>query len=312
MLNLEMLIKEELLPLRLPSFVEKTHEQHIAWRAYGFGAWRRGEVSLLECVENLMPGRFKSPELQHKLQALLDRELEGIFERAGLYQEVPTLFEKPFIATSPQRFKNWLVALRLINEVILQDEYRARGRITEDSIVIDAGANIGTFSVFAATLASRGKIYAFEPARSTFDTLEKNLGTYANAVAVQSALGDRLGETELLIENSSGEGNTLTESGMSGSYSGKEEVPITTIDAFVHGQKLSGVDFIKVDSEGFEKQILEGATETIKKYRPALSLSAYHKQGDPARLTALISSYSPHYRFELKSSPELDLICDAR
>ncbi len=312
MLDLEMLIKEELFPLRLPSFVEKSHEQQIAWRAYGFGVWRRGEISFLECVRNLLPGRFKSPELQRKLQSLLDKELEAIFERTGLYNQIPMLFGKPFRATGPEKFKNWLVALRLINEVILQDEYRAQGRIADDSIVIDAGANIGTFSVFAATLASRGKVYAFEPARSTFETLEKNLGIYENAVAVRSALGNNIGETELLIESSSGEGNTLAESGLAGSYSDKETVPITTIDAFVRARNLARVDFIKVDTEGFENEILEGARETVQKFRPAMALSAYHKPGDSERLQALIRSYVPEYRFELKFSPELDLICDAR
>ncbi|MBI2610929.1 FkbM family methyltransferase [Candidatus Kaiserbacteria bacterium] len=310
MIDLEMLIKDELLPLRLPSFVEKTHEQHIAWRAYGFGAWRRGDVTFLECVQNLLPGRFKSATLQHKLQALLDRELEEIFEQAGLYREAPVLFGKPFVATEPGKFKNWLVALKLVNEVILQDEYRARGRIRPDSIVVDAGANVGTFSALSARLAREGKVYAFEPAQTTFDALEKNLHPYGNATAVRSALGNRAGEAELHIESSSGEGNTLAESGLLGSYSGKETVPITTIDTFVREQQLPRVDFIKIDTEGFEKEILEGAAGTIQNYHPALALSAYHKPGDPEHLAALVRSFVPEYRCELKSSPELDLICD--
>lgn len=310
-LDLGAFVQNELQSLRLPTFVDTAREQQIAWRAYGFGAWRRGEVSFFECARNFLPGRFKPPALQRKLQSLLDKELEGVFERAGIYRGVPTLFGQPLFSTNPSRFKNWLVAIKLINEVILQDEYRAHSRIKEDSIVIDAGANIGTFSVFAATLASQGKVYAFEPTRSTFETLEKNLQPYPNAVAVHNALGNHVGQAELLIENSSGEGNTLAETGLAGSYSGKEIVPVTTIDAFVREQNLPHVDFIKIDTEGFEKEILEGAIETIKKYRPAMSLSAYHKRGDPERLKATISSYCSDYRFELKSSPELDLICDA-
>ena len=311
MLDLESFTKNELHVLRLPTFVETAREQLVAWRAYGFGAWRRGNVTFLECVENLLPGRFKSPALQHKLQGLLDRELKEIFDRAGIYRETPTLFGRPFLATSPGGFRNWLVALRLINEVILQDECRARGRIRPDSIVIDAGANIGTFSALSARLAREGKVYAFEPTRTTFDALEKNLHPYGNATAVRSALGNRVGGAELHIESSSGEGNTLAESGLLGSYSGKETVPITTIDTFVREQQLRRVDFIKVDTEGFEKEILEGAAETIRAHRPALSLSAYHKPGDPSALKALISSYCGEYQCELKSSPELDLICMA-
>ncbi len=310
-IDLERFIEDELLPLRLPPFVEKMREQHIAWRAYGFGAWRRGEVSFFECVRNLLPGRFKSPELQQKLQALLNRELEDMFQRVGLYGAATHLLGKPFFVTSPEGFKNWLVALRLINEIILQEEYRARGRIKGDSIVIDAGANIGVFGTLAATIARQGNVYAFEPTRATFDVLKENLKPYPNAVAIQRALGNREGTTELLIESTSGEGNTLSESGMGGSYSCTEIVSVTTVDSFVREYDLPRVDFIKIDTEGFEGKILEGAAETIKQYHPALSLSAYHKPGDPERLKALISGYYPEYRFELKSSPELDLMCDA-
>ncbi|MBI4093964.1 FkbM family methyltransferase, partial [Candidatus Kaiserbacteria bacterium] len=189
MLDLKMLIKDELLPLRLPSFVAGAREQQIAWRAYGFGAWRRGEITLAECARNLLPGRFKSEELQRQLQGLLDRELNGIFTHEGLCRDMPTLFGKPFFATAPGAFKNWLVALRLINEVILQDEYRAHGRIAEGAVVIDAGANIGAFSVFAASLAPQAKIYAFEPTRATFEILKKNLQPYQNVTVLQGAHG---------------------------------------------------------------------------------------------------------------------------
>ncbi|MBI4129053.1 MAG: FkbM family methyltransferase [Parcubacteria group bacterium] len=312
MLDLEALIKGELLPLRLPSFVAHAREQQIAWRAYGFGAWRRGDLSFLECVRNLLPGRFKSPELQRKLQGLLDRELDAIFDREEVYRTVPTLFGNPFQATAPAAFKNWLVALRLINEIILQDEYRVRERISKEAVVIDAGANIGVFTVFSARIAKEGAVYAFEPTSATFESLQKNARPYGQVVVKRSALGNRIGQAELLVANSSGEGNTLTDSGIQGAYDDKEVVPITMIDAFVHEQKLSRVDFIKIDTEGFEKEILEGAVETIRRHRPALALSAYHKEGDPERLQALIKSICGDYRCELKLSPELDLICDAR
>jgi FkbM family methyltransferase len=310
-LSLETFIREELEPLRLPTFVETAREQKIAWRAYGFGAWRRGELSFSECVRNLLPGRFKTPALQRKLQALLDHEVDRMFRKAGLYGESPTLFEKPFSAASMQDFKGWLAAVRLINEVVLQDEYRA-DRIANDAVVIDAGANIGAFTVFAALRAPEGRVYAFEPTKITFDTLERNTKPYSHVIAIHSALGNRVGNAELLIESASGEGNSLAEANLAGSYSGKETVPVTTIDAFVRERHLPRVDFIKIDTEGFEKEILEGAQETLQKFRPALALSAYHKQGDPVRLTSLIQSYVPEYRYELKKSPELNLICDCR
>ncbi|MDO8521806.1 MAG: FkbM family methyltransferase [bacterium] len=313
-LDLCTFIKNELGPRGLPTFAVTARKEQIAWRTTGWRAWRAGEIRFHDFLRNLLPGRFKSAALQRKLQTFLHGEVEEVFRRAGLYRGTATLFGEPFSATSPRGFKNWLLAIKLINEVILRDEYQARLHIADGAVVIDAGANIGTFAVLSATLAPRGRIYAFEPAHTTFQTLERNLKPYPNAAAVHSALGNRIGSAELLVNESFDAGNSLTESGVPaeliGSYfHDKETVPITTIDAFVREHNLPRVDFIKMDTEGFEKQILEGAKETIHTHRPAMSLSAYHKPGDPERLKAIIAGYCPEYRFVLKNSPELDLIC---
>lgn len=68
----------------------------------------------------------------------------------------------------------------LFDEIFTRRTY-LRGGVTlrEDAVVLDVGANIGMFSLFASELAPRGTIYAFEPVASVFDVLRRNLADYA-------------------------------------------------------------------------------------------------------------------------------------
>ena len=67
-------------------------------------------------------------------------------------------------------------------------------------------------------------------------------------------------------------------------------------------------DFLKMDTEGAEGIILQGAAETIKKMKPILAFSAYHHPEDKEELPKLVSSIAP-YNFKVILEDEEDLIC---
>jgi hypothetical protein len=64
--------------------------------------------------------------------------------------------------------------------------------------------------------------------------------------------------------------------------------PLTTIDKLVSELKLERVDFIKMDIEGAEPKALAGAHDTLAKYHPRLSISAYHKPDHPKLIPAAV------------------------
>jgi hypothetical protein len=108
-------------------------------------------------------------------------------------------------------------------------------------------------------------------------------------------------------------GSTISDSGMAliGAEKGDlvpEEVSITTIDDFVAERRLEKLDFIKVDAEGYEKQILLGARETIRRLRPILAVSAYHFPNDKTDIATLVEGTSPDYTHRCSSRAEEDLI----
>ncbi len=70
---------------------------------------------------------------------------------------------------------------------------------------------------------------------------------------------------------------------------------MTTIDDFVIKEKLSQIDFIKMDIEGAELKALEGAKITLEKFAPKLSICTYHNKGDGEKIRELILKYNKNY-----------------
>lgn len=81
------------------------------------------------------------------------------------------------------------------------------------------------------------------------------------------------------------------------SNNGNEVIDLDTIDNVLNGRRAT---FIKMDIEGAEYLALLGAKETIKKYRPRMALSVYHKPQDIIEIPALLLEYVEDYKFALR------------
>jgi hypothetical protein len=75
-----------------------------------------------------------------------------------------------------------------------------------------------------------------------------------------------------------------------------EKIKITTLDNFVHQENIKKIDFIKVDIEGAERDMLKGAYNVLKEFAPKLALCTYHFPDDPEVLEGLIKDANPNYR----------------
>jgi len=133
--------------------------------------------------------------------------------------------------------------------------------IGEDDVVLDLGANIGYYVLKEAPLAK--KVIAIEPVSSNFSLLQKNVATnnHPNVELHRFAFGDYIGEAKIFISENS---NHHSFSGhMDGKIVGEEVVPITTLDDFVSNGTLP--TFIRMDVEGYEYNILKGASNLLEK-----------------------------------------------
>jgi FkbM family methyltransferase len=159
--------------------------------------------------------------------------------------------------------------------------------VPHDATVIDVGAHAGQFAKLFAHLAPAGRVYAFEPstyARSIL-TLAVHARRLRNVTVVARGLGDAPGEAVLStpIKTSGSVRYGLAHLGTGGAGR-TEAVPIVTLDAFAAEQRLSRIDFVKADVEGWEARMLAGGEQTLRRWRPPMLLELVdghlHRAGD--------------------------------
>jgi FkbM family methyltransferase len=169
--------------------------------------------------------------------------------------------------------------------------------------VIDVGAFIGDHTVFYARHAPQ--VYAFEPNPLAFECLSRNLEEFNNVRCFRVGLGAASGSAAI-VENENAGMATLVEG---------EGTPIIALDSL----NLSGVSFIKIDAEGWECDVLEGARETIARCRPVMLIevndSALRGQGrTPAELITKIAGmqYTMRnvYPDQKMVGPQYDALCE--
>lgn len=125
-------------------------------------------------------------------------------------------------------------------------------------VVIDVGANEGDWALRAVELASRGNVklslFAFEPCAETRAVLSQRLAQHQGVNIVDRAVSSAVGEGYFYSsENGSG---TNSLSGVSGAR--REFVAVTTLDYFLSEKGIKRVDMLKIDTEGFDLEVLRG------------------------------------------------------
>lgn len=157
--------------------------------------------------------------------------------------------------------------------------------IPEDAVVIDVGAHAGQFTKLFARLAPMGFVYAVEPqsyARTILRTALR-LNRIRNVAVVPLALGAASGVATLTLpvkaSGSFGFGLAHLGDPETGRAAVREAVGVATLDAMAAALGLARLDFIKADIEGYELSLIEGARQTLRRFRPALLI-----EHDPARL----------------------------
>lgn len=136
--------------------------------------------------------------------------------------------------------------------------------------IVDVGANIGLYTVWAARcIGDSGRVYAFEAAPSTSDVLRKNIAANGckNVTVVTRAVMDKKGTTAFFIEDSSGTSGVFP----SGREKSCVEVEAVSLDEYFQEQGWPDVHVIKIDVEGAEKLVLDGMRELCRR-SPGLKL----------------------------------------
>jgi FkbM family methyltransferase len=143
-------------------------------------------------------------------------------------------------------------------------------------VCLDIGANVGALTlVMASAVGLSGRVHAFEPGPTIHRRLLRNLGLNPELRGVVTpyalGLGRAPGELRYTEEmDNRGNGRLST--------SGDTVVPVARLDDLAGQLNLSQLDFIKMDVEGMELDVLEGARQILERFRPVLCFETIYRR----------------------------------
>ena len=139
--------------------------------------------------------------------------------------------------------------------------------IQSGDVVVDAGAFVGSHTLKLAKLAAPGKVHAFEPQEKLPQLIADNmrLNNLTNVQVYPVALGGKNCQTTMKYINHGNKGASPISGCLPNEENGTE---LRTIDSF----RFQHVDFMKIDVEGFELEVLKGAEKTLKRDMPVLMI----------------------------------------
>ncbi len=147
-----------------------------------------------------------------------------------------------------------------------------------DMTIYDVGANVGFHALGAARrVGVRGSVICFEPLAENAKRIEYNAAAngLTNIKTVTIALGSSAGEAAFWTSEKPTWGKLASVGKKPDRYAGEVTVKIERLDSIVDELRLAPPELIKIDVEGAELDVLEGARETLERYRPTMLIEAH-------------------------------------
>lgn len=174
----------------------------------------------------------------------------------------------------------------------------------QSPIIFDVGANIGTFTSWMAKTYAKGKIYSFEPQRLVFQMICGNMAinNIDNVYLFNLALGKENKTIELeepdYFKNEDFGTFSIAKQMIPSKSNYTSIVDVVTLDSFVEKQKINRIDFLKIDAEGMDLDVLVGARKSIIMFKPNILVE--HSDNEISILDELKQELSQYdYKFEV-------------
>ncbi|RDK84823.1 FkbM family methyltransferase [Marinirhabdus gelatinilytica] len=226
-------------------------------------------------IYNIIPKKYRNSLGKSKvLKPLRDvffrtksgfRELQVPVEKCYGKYEVSFQFVSSIQIATKAKKKG--IETRLLNNSIriLQ---QSRPRLANDYIIADVGANFGYLSlVWSQTVCNQGKVYAFEPHPNLFAAIQKSIAVnkLENSITPTNvAVGKQKGSIAISLASTT----SNTKEGEVGEAQLKSKATIQMITIDEYFMDFERLDFIKIDVDGIELDILQGAEEILARLKP--------------------------------------------
>ncbi len=161
----------------------------------------------------------------------------------------------------------------------------------------DVGANAGQTITKLVSAFPDAEVHAFEPVKKTYDLIRSRFASYNNLTLNQLALGDRNAEMDIYVPQH----DTMASLVKPSDYVESEQVRVQTLDAYCDEHNIATIDLLKIDAEGYDLQVLKGATTLLENQAIKLVLvelgfdpkSSYHVPFD------IVHGYLADYGFDV-------------
>jgi FkbM family methyltransferase len=190
----------------------------------------------------------------------------------------------------------------LLRSIFVSREYAALFPFYEPAVILDVGAHYGYFSLFASRNAGpEARIYAFEPNRHNFARLQQNLAACgaANVRPFHCAIGGAAGRGQLFAGDSVNH-SLRGDYRLAGTAGAPEEVEVKTLAQVLDENQIDRVDFLKLDCEGAEYDILEQASPQVLARCETISME-FHDLKDARHTGKTLARLLLGHGFELSS-----------
>lgn len=198
-------------------------------------------------------------------------------------------------------------SLRLYGEFAGDEVDSIRAFLRPGDHVLDLGANIGVHTLaFARTVGPTGRITAVEPQHWCFQLLSANvtMNQLAQVTCLRAAVGAAAGTCAVpRIDPTTPHNAGATTVSLGNTAAHMDQVPLITVDSL----SVPRCDLVKIDTEGFEDQVLQGATQLLTTHRPVLYVEV-HDRDKLRRVEAILKPLGyeltlHHTRFYREKNP---------
>lgn len=153
--------------------------------------------------------------------------------------------------------------------------------------VFDIGASFGVFSLMLHYLYPKVKIYAFEPGKENFHFLSKNCHNVTNINLFNVAIGEKKDKVDFFFDKNYPEGSKIGKVKNDKTYI----VQQLSLNDFVKDHKIRKISLMKIDVEGYEYNVLKGASKILKKVKILIIETDLAKLTNIIQILILLNKY---------------------
>jgi FkbM family methyltransferase len=171
----------------------------------------------------------------------------------------------------------------IVDEIYNDQVYEQYFRPLKGDVVADVGAHIGIFTLKAAKhIGKKGIVLAFEPEKTNFWILQLNtkVNNLHQVKTFMLGLGEKEKYAQLFLDSANSGGHSLC-------FHKTQKfckIKLAILDKVVENYASGKLDFLKVDVEGYELNVLKGARKSLTKNSVKVAIAAYHYIGEAHKI----------------------------